>query len=84
MSTYGVDLPCFYKWTSSTHGLLPCNSYLRVLALLGNFFMKGSSQGDMLLTFWGPLRGMPLLVVVYNGTPYGAPAMGDIPQEDVT
>ncbi len=66
------------QWSSSTLGLLPCKSYLRVLALLANFFMKGSSKGDTLLTFWGPLRGMLLLVAVYNGTPHGAPAMGDI------
>ncbi len=63
---YGVYIWCrsgmFLQWTSSTLGLLPCNSYLRVLALLANFLVKGSSKGDYHLR--APYRDAPFLVVV--------------------
>ena len=82
---YGVYIWCrsgmFLQWTSSTLGLLPCNSYLRVLALLANFLVKGSSKGDYHLR--APYRDAPFLVIV---VPLLGPLQwGTSPfQEDVT
>ncbi len=76
VSTHCVVLACVYS------GPVLHMAYSHAKVTYGCWRCWGTSLWrdpvSMLLTFWGPLWGIPLLVVVYSGTPYGAPAMGDI------